>query len=553
MSNQHTPNPRWKREETVEQVVAFEAARFRGTSQRAFAQAQDVPRTTLQHWLARKHTLDASPALIAFFESPDGVAFLHRLVVALHFVLQFVSGCGLRAVQEVLRLAELEPFVANSVGSRHRLASDREAEIRAFAAQERSRLARTMDPQPITVCQDETFHPQICLVAIEPVSNFILLEAYAERRDAAAWDTGMRRALAGLPVTVVQSTSAEAKALIGHVRQGLGAHHSPDLFHVQRELSRATAAGLASQVRQAEQAQHEAASALATEQQKADYWARIAFGATRPETFAGSIARATAVAQQAQAVLTQAQQRRERARQAIRGLGEAYHPIDLHTGALRTAAQVSQAFTSCVDTLTAVAVEANLSQQCEKHIEKARRVLPSMTATIAFFQQQVVRRLGRLALNSAEALVVKERLLPAAYLNGAARKAPQAATRRQLRQEAQRLRADAAATLTTIPDDRQVLLVRVARESAELFQRSSSCVEGRNGHLALRHHSLHALSATRLEALTAVHNYFIRRPNDTTAAERFFGSLHGDLFQWLLDRLCLPARPAMKRALALLN
>ena len=30
----------------------------------------------------------------------------------------------------------------------------------------------------ITLCEDETFHPQICLVALEPVSNFLILKAY---------------------------------------------------------------------------------------------------------------------------------------------------------------------------------------------------------------------------------------------------------------------------------------------------------------------------------------------------------------------------------------
>jgi hypothetical protein len=29
----------------------------------------------------------------------------------------------------------------------------------------------------VTVCEDETFHPAICLVALEPVSGFILLGA----------------------------------------------------------------------------------------------------------------------------------------------------------------------------------------------------------------------------------------------------------------------------------------------------------------------------------------------------------------------------------------
>ncbi|MFQ5421543.1 MAG: hypothetical protein ACE5EY_14405, partial [Anaerolineae bacterium] len=37
-----------------------------------------------------------------------------------------------------------------------------------------------------------------------------------------------------------------------HVTQGLGAHHAPDVFHVQQEVSRAGSGSPAGQVRQAE-------------------------------------------------------------------------------------------------------------------------------------------------------------------------------------------------------------------------------------------------------------------------------------------------------------
>ena len=88
---------------------------------------------------------------------------------------------------------------------------------------------------------------------------------------------------------------------------------------------------------------------------------------------------------------------------------------------------------------------------------------------------------------------------------------------------------------------------KVARECAELFQRSSSCVEGRNGQLSLWHHHLHHLRPQRLQALTVMHNYFVKRSDGTTAAERFFGTKPDDLFEWLIDRISLPSRPAKKR------
>jgi hypothetical protein len=87
---------------------------------------------------------------------------------------------------------------------------------------------------------------------------------------------------------------------------------------------------------------------------------------------------------------------------------------------------------------------------------------------------------------------------------------------------------------------------RVCAERVSRFVRSSSCVEGRNGQLSLHHHDCHALSPGKLKALTVLHNYFIERADESTAAERFFGQKPADLFTWLLERFPDPARPAKR-------
>ena len=87
----------------------------------------------------------------------------------------------------------------------------------------------------------------------------------------------------------------------------------------------------------------------------------------------------------------------------------------------------------------------------------------------------------------------------------------------------------------------------VARQIAGLFQRSSSCVEGRNGRLSLQHHGHSRVSERRLKALTVIHNYVVKRSDGTTAAQRFFGQPHQDVFPWLLQRMPDLPRPAPKR------
>ena len=49
-------------------------------------------------------------------------------------------------------------------------------------------------------------------------------------------------------------------------------------------------------------------------------------------------------------------------------------------------------------------------------------------------------------------------------------------------------------------------LMRRGKEAAEIFQRSSSCVEGRNGALSLLMHRFHYLSEKTLKVLSVVHN-----------------------------------------------
>lgn len=147
-------------------------------------------------------------------------------------------------------------------------------------------------------------------------------------------------------------------------------------------------------------------------------------------------------------------------------------------------------------------------------------------------------------------MALHERLIPAIYLDRVADRSSDAEQRRQLRAISAQLldplrQPDHA--LHALPAADRSRIEQVAAECADLFQCSSSSVEGRNGQLALHHHGRHRLSDRKLAALTAVHNYFIQRPDGTTAAQRFFGRPPAPMFEQILERLPLPPRPARRR------
>jgi hypothetical protein len=428
-----------------------------------------------------------------------------------------------------------------------------ETALAEFGREEEQRLAAQMPPQQISLCEDETFHPQICLVAIEPVSNYLLLEQYAPQRDAETWNRVLDERLAGWSVIVCQVTSDEAKALIAHAEKHLGAQHSPDLFHVQHETVQATGLALAGQTRRAHHAVAEAQEETAARRAELAACQQQCPQSTHLAEVQRQIEQAATAEAESRQRLAACQQRQQQATAARHGLSHDYHPIDLETVRAISADEVGERLSGHFDRLEQLAREAGLSTQVHEKLAKARRVLPQMCSTIAFFWATVAARLAGWQLSATVTTWLREELLPGLYLEQAAQKVSTSAERQRLRARAVEILARARSPdglWGTLSQTERAELEAKARQCANLFQRSSSCVEGRNGQLSLRHHGLHRLTARKLGALRVLHNFLVERPDRTTAAERFFGARPQPLFPWLLARLPLPERPRTSRRAA---
>ena len=553
MSDKNSTKTRWDRQSSTQKVIEFEQTPQYRTSQRAFAKEQNIPRTTLQHWLnCKKHLCEEQAKVAAFLETPEGLQFLHRIVVAAQFVFTQVGGDSIHNVSLFLRKSKLDRFVASSYGSQQAAIGVMEEVLGSFGEEERARLAQNMEALAIFLCEDETFHPAICLVAIEPLSDFILLEKYAPDRSVDTWNEATNEAFADLSVDVVGCASDNAPSLVSHIEKGLGAHHSPDLFHVQHELVKGTSLALAAQTRRAEEElgkakEHTAKEALKKEQYEANIAHR---GPGRPPDFDKKLARAKKQQKRAKQTLAETQKRQQQTKDAIRGLAASYHPFGLESSQKRNPEKVQKELQQHFAVVEKVVGEAGLGERSGKRLKKAKRVLPQMVATIAFFHSLMRTWLQGLGLNQAQLFLLEHRLIPGYYIQ-------LVAGRERDRGQAKKFAARAKTLLAPFHnregpfaelDEAEYKRIKdLATGCAGLFIRSSSCVEGRNGQLALRHRCFHRLSERKLKALTVVHNYFIERHDGTTAAERFFGNKPRDLFEFLLDAMPLPKRPAQRR------
>jgi|TARA_B110001454_G_C12700536_1_gene426359 uncharacterized protein YqkB len=542
-SQKTTTEKSWNRLEVAKVLDRIAQSHLHWGTLTDIAEESGVPRTTVIHWKKRKESIDHESEVVDFFESAIGVAFLQQMMVAVTFVLTQIAGGGIRSVSLFLQLSRLDRFVGSSYGAQQNYVMQMERIIGDFGQEERERLASKMPAKRITVCQDETFHPKPCLLAIEPISNFIIMEQYAEKRDAATWNQTMDAALKGLNVKVFQSTGDEAMGLINHAVLHLGAHHSPDLMHVQQELSRATQGPLAAQTRHYEKEHDKMCKKVQKKATKAEK--------SRKKVDLIAASTATGERNLTQLALENSEKVQEESRETIKALGENYHPFDLKTGAPRSSNETKKILTEPIMKLRVISAKRGLSEKTDKRINKASRVVEKMIATILFFFCSIHEYVRELNLSPDLESLIHSQLIPSYYIEYAANKAKDPETRKNLAEKATELRRlfnKRDGPWCKLSDVERERVTCVAKECAGVFQRSSSCVEGRNGQLSLWHHGRHSLSKRKLQALTTIHNYFTLRCDGTTAAERFFAAKPRDMYDYLLKHMPLPVRPARSRA-----
>ncbi len=549
-TNQEIMKQRWERAEAAKRLELFDEARKLGTSQRAAAQVADIPCSTIRDWDKRRQRPHLSKKTASFLETPEGYAFLCRVFMAALFVITLRCGGGIRAVCEFLRLSGLDDYVGPSFGSVHNISVNMEEDIIALGERQRSELGKNMKEKEITICPDENFHDDMCLVATEPVSGFIFAEKNSTKRDADTWTLVVNKSLEGLPVTVIQITSDQAKALIKLAKDGLEANFCPDLFHILHPLCQATSFPLTIKVRKNLKSYNKAVTKAQSLLDKLRGLQQKKNGKRDIENLESRIENAQTEQEDEHKKLEQALEYQDQMRKAIKEISTVFHPYSLADGRPQSAELIYALLNQIFDRMLKIADEASLSEKSINTISKIHGFVEIMAESICFVHMETAIRVFELDLPDDLKAIVVHKLIPGLYLRRVADKADEAEKRDDIRKVADSLLEPLRKKdhpLQQLAPEVSEEVESIAQECADIFQRSSSCTEGRNGQLSRFHHGLHGLSDRKLGALTVIHNYYIIRPDGTTAAVRFFDSSHDDLFEWLLKRMPSLPRPASKR------
>ena len=510
-----------------------------------FSEESNVPRTTLQHWSKRTKSFDLPLPMVNFFESPEGQEFLHRFYISMMKDLHEHGNTSLRCLSTFLRTIQLDRFIPASKSALEIGAKEVELAVNEFADEESERLAALMPEKNISIAEDETFPNGTCLVAIELRSNYILLERMVSDRKTVTWNDQMTQALKGLPVNVIQSVGDEAKSLVKHVKDGLGAHHSPDTFHIQQEITKAGSAQLKLKLkRKVEVLGNIKKQTERLRGKRSAYESLETKPRGRPIDYDTQIEKSVSVEKAQVRAITDASQRNDLFHSARRSLSSSYHPYNLESGLPQYPTDVEKKLNTAFNKIQEIVKGSG--KAFEKRVGKARKLVDAMRETIAFYFATVAIILNGKNYDVRSRMLIEEYLIPACYLEGASLKC----SNKEKAYEMTLLRDDlmaeyqARAGPFAIYSDQQLEgMLNTAKECAAIFQRSSSPVEGRNGQLALNYHNIHRLSNRKLACLTTLHNFDTRRNDKSTPAERFFENKHRDLFGYLLKNVEMPGRP----------
>ena len=522
---------RWSQKESLQKLKEYRLAIKTGLNERDIAEKIGIPRSTLRHWNSPVKT-NYSETTTEFLQSEEGYSFLNKILHTAMLTLVVPGSCGIRSFCRWLDESGLSSFVASSYGTWQKISKNIDSKIIQYSEINQEKLSKEMPYKEISIVVDETFFPEICLVGIEPVSGFILIEKFSKKRDAASWEEATASSTKDMNIKIIQVVGDQASGIISYAKKNLSSYSS-DLFHMQREISKGGALALSSQTKSAlENLEKEKVNLENLTQNKNE---KIVGNKTSSIGLAyldKKILQAEEKLKNANEDYNVNKKRQEIFKKSLMEISTSYHPVNLETGIRRGVSLVEANVRANIESIRAIFLEAGLGESSHKYLEKAERVIPHFLTSIKFFSEVSSSIVKSFNMTQKQEYYFQSYLLPAAYLKRLSKKE---------RSKEKKLMLEKSEELKNIglkifsENINEILFA--AKNAADLFQRSSSIVEGRNGSLSLKHHSLHKISKEKLAVLTTLKNYFSISEDGTTAAERFFCQKHPSLTDYVINNI----------------
>jgi len=420
---------------------------------------------------------------------------------------------GSTVISEFLTMLGVGLYIGTSTGSMKRIEQQIDKLIAQFGTEQNAILLPLAKEIDIHAGADETFFEQHnVLVFMDLVSGFILKEEIQQKRTFAVWKGTILKCTTYFKSfkSLISDGSKVLKALSTDVLHSI---HFSDLFHLLHYASGVMRFQFSAKIKSLEKKMSKTTDNVAlVELEK------------KKQILVGG---------------------QHQFRQVLKNVSLAVHPFNINNNAAVSSNDVEKILFNSADALDEIKNNCQLSDK-KKKLVTFRNQLKGASPQIDAWWGWAKKSLHHYQISAELTYWLLYVLLPMIYWQQQLKKCRNISLKlfyeKALLTATHQYKNHA---LTKSHDNRQ--WTAWATWISSLFQRTTSAIEGRNGVLSLASHFSRGLSKVRLNSLTVIHNYHIRRDDNTTAAQRLFKTKHDSLLEYMVTNLVeFPAPRAHK-------
>jgi len=375
------------------------------------------------------------------------------------------------------------------------------------------------EPLKIVGGVDETYFENMILVLMDLSSGYIFVEEESEDKSYETWLAKGKKVADKFGIEFKYFVSDRAKQLIQLATQGFKCLSVPDLFHASHEL-----------VKQ---------FSLSLKRKKASIEKKIAKEIVQLNLLielSKDVSEQKAIIEELGKQQVEIDKAISKYHDILHRISKAVHPFDTNDSSIVTSTMVLVKLNSIVEEAETLKEEQDIKSK-KDHLKKFNKQIEEMASLIDTWWLWVNEYFEGEEIDEECKNWLQTYLLPLLYWQKQADRTKAV----DLKECYQNAANDALDRLEKHPSSQKLMtkedMVSWAEWMVSNFQRASSAVEGRNGWLSQMHHNGRGLTAKRLKAQTVLHNYFLKRDDGTTAAERLFGEKFPDPLEWVVEKM----------------
>lgn len=457
-----------------------------------------------------------------FFETDVGYSFLRRLFFAALFVFGIQAGVGADTLCLFFTVMSLTCYVASSPNCIRQIKNKMRTAMSNYDDRMMTAVLERCKEKELHLGGDETFFDsKLFLILMELTSGFIFTEALTSNRHYSTWLSVAKGCLGELKK--ISSMAVDKGRSIVKLGKSLTPAVTMDLFHVLQDITRAFGAQFSAKQR-----------SLTKQEQDIDKNNTLSIEEKQAEKSEISTKRES---------LTKGE---KTYKNRLFSIGTLCHPFSeinqrQPSSVLQTRINNELTVLRSVMSSCGLSDKRNLMTRCENRIE-------SLASLNDLWHQWVDTAVRDKTQDKELQQWAKDYLLPWCYWQWQLKKSKRKSRLRNYYQE----KVDTAyaalkkhsLSALNLNDD----WISWGNAISRKYQRTTSAVEGRNARLAYHYFSSKGIREHHVKPLTTIHNFWLKRKDNTTACERLCGIKPPDLFEWVLlqmDPMPLPRQRQM--------